>query len=120
MKKKLVCSGKSPKGSEMVWGEAQKSSGRNGLGGAQKSSEMVWEKPKKAQAQKSSAGTSPMVWAPAKCLGLRVFTFDTQRLDRLDGQCGPCLALERAPALRGLHDQCSQVAALSRTLGFRV
>ena len=55
--------------------------------------------------------------APAKGLGFRVFTFDTQRLDRLDGQCGPYLALERpvAPALPGLHVQCSQVAREART-----
>ena len=34
--------------------------------------------------------------APAKGLGFRVFTFDTQRLDRLE--CGPYLALERPAA----------------------
>ena len=29
---------------------------------------------------------------PGDCLGFRVFTFDTQRLDRFDGKCGPYLA----------------------------
>ena len=67
--------------------------------------------------QRSLGGGGGGQVAPAKGLGFRVFTFDTQRLDRLDGQCGPYLALERpaAPALPGLHVQCSQVAREART-----
>ena len=73
--------------------KAQKN--RNGLGEAQKTLGMVWGKFKTAQ---KWSGRSPKKLTGA---GFRVFTFDTQRLDRLDGQCGPCLALERpaAPAL---------------------
>ena len=71
-----------------------------------------WEEPKKAH-----GGGGGGQGCTSNCLGFRAFTFDTQRLDRLDGQSGPCLALERpaAPALPGLHVQCSQVAREART-----
>ena len=88
---------------------------RNGLGWFgrspkknQKWSGMVWE---------VGGGGGGGQGAPAKCFGLRVFTDDAQRLDRLDGQCGPYLALERpaAPTLPRLHVQCSHVAREART-----
>ena len=98
----------------------------NGLeGGAPRLHQQIWWGGRVARAtvleggarlhQQRSLGGGQV--APAKGLGFRVFTFDTQRLDRLDGQCGPCLALERpaAPALPGLHVQCSQVAREART-----
>ena len=74
--------------------------------------------------------------APAKGLGFRVFTFDTQRLDRLDGPWAlPCFGASSSPSFTwaarsvlsgrsrssdgfGLSSVGSEPSA--KTLGFRV
>ena len=138
--------GRTPKSSETVGKKPKKGGGMvwlNGLGPKKlkKGSEMVWRTPKKlrkclsggsrTKAQKWS-GRSTMVWkkpkkAPKWCGGSPrikdrvapaiVLGFGSLPFDSLDGQCVPCLALERpaAPALPGLHVQCSQVAREART-----
>ena len=91
-------------------------------GGARKGSEMVREKPKRLrngpeaptgsemvrQKPKKGPGEAQMVWggrggkvSPAIVLGHNPLPFDAQRLDRLDGQCGPCLTWAAPSVLSG-------------------
>ena len=98
----------------MVWKKVQKWSGkspemvrevkklRNGLG--QKSSEMVWEKPRNGPWGGGGGGQV----SPAIVLGYG-------SLPLTPVWALPCPERPAAPALLGLHVQCSQVAREART-----